>query len=316
MTNKSNVNAVPSPAQSSKLTDMASAIAEHVHDGDTVYLGGWTQLEPHSAVHEIIRQGRKDLVLARANVNLLLDQAVAAGVARKLIFSYAGIAGVGLLGPARRAMESGRIEWEEYTHYQLLARLQAGASGLPFFPIKSGAGSDLVRVNPAMKTVQCPYTGAQLTAVPPLNPDVTIVHAQRADANGNLQIWGVIGDIREAVFAAKKVLATVEEIVDESVIRSDPNRTIIPGFAVHAVVRSPWGAHPSFSQGYYDRDNPMYIDWGSACRDEEAIAAYLRKWVYDVPDREAYMRLFDAERLLRLQVRPYYSVPVNFGRND
>jgi glutaconate CoA-transferase subunit A len=152
--------------------------------------------------------------------------------------------------------------------------------------------------------------------VPPLKPDVTIVHAQRGDVHGNLQIWGVIGDIREAVFAARRVVATVEEVVDESVIRSDPNRTIIPAFAVSAVVHSPWGAHPSFSQGYYDRDNPMYIDWVESCRDDEAVQAYLRKWVYDVPDRQAYMRLFDAERLLRLQVRPYYSVPVNFGRND
>jgi glutaconate CoA-transferase, subunit A len=303
-------------AAASKLTDMASAIAAHVHDGDLVYLTGWTQLEPHSAVHEIIRQRRKDLVLARANVNLLLDQAVAAGVARKLIFSYAGIAGVGLLGPTRRAIEEGRIEWEEYTHYQLLARLQAGASGLPFFPIRSGAGSDLARVNPALKTVQCPYTGETLVTVPPLRPDVTIVHAQRADVHGNLQIWGVLGDIREAVFASRRVIATVEEIVDESVIRSDPNRTIVPGFAVSAVVRSPWGAHPSFAQGYYDRDNPMYIDWSEVCRDRASVDAYLRKWVYDIPDRDAYMRMLSAERLLRLQVRPYYSVPVNFGRND
>jgi len=301
---------------SSKLTDMATAIATHVHDGDLVYLGGWTQLEPHSAVHEIIRQRRRNLVMARANVNMLLDQAVAAGVARKLIFSYAGIAGVGLLGPTRRAIEAGEIEWEEYTHFQLLARLQAGASNLPFFPIRSGAGSDLPNVNPALKSIQCPFTGETLTAVPPLKPDVTIIHAQRADVHGNLQVWGVIGDIREAAFAARRVIATVEEIVDESVIRSDPNRTVIPGFIVNAVVRSPWGAHPSFSQGYYDRDNPTYIDWASACRDQANVDAYLRKWVYDVPDRENYLKLLSSEQLLRLQIRPYYSVPVNFGRND
>jgi len=267
-------------------------------------------------MHEIIRQGRRDLELARASVNLLYDQAVAAGVARKLIFSYAGIAGVGLLGPTRRAIEAGKVEWEEYTHYQLLARLYAGASRLPFFPLRSGAGSDLARVNPSIRSVKCPYTGEALTVVPPLNPDVTIVHVQRADVQGNLQVWGVIGDIREAVFAAKRVIATVEEIVDEAVIRSDPNRTVIPGFMVDALTVAPWGAHPSFAQGYYDRDNDAYIEWDTICREEAAVDAYMQKWIYGVPDRAAYARSMNAETLLKLQVRPYYSVPVNFGRNN
>ena len=267
-------------------------------------------------MHEIIRQRRRDLVLARANVNLLVDQAVAAGVARKLIFSYAGLAGVGLLGPARYAIENARIEWEEYTHYQLLARLYAGAAKLPFFPLRSGLGTDLAKVNSAIRTITCPYSGETLSVVPPLNPDVTIVHAQRADREGNLHVWGVIGDIREAVFASKKVIATVEEIVDESVIRSDPNRTIVPGFMVDALVLSPWGAHPSFAQGYYDRDNGAYFDWDAKCRDEDAVAMYLKEWIYDVPDRNAYMKKLSAEKLLSLKVRPYYSTPVDFGRID
>ncbi len=299
-----------------KVTDLSRAIAEHVRDGDLVYLTGWTGLEPHAAMHEIIRQRRRDLVLARANVNLLVDQAVAAGVARKLIFSYAGLAGVGLLGPARYAIENARIEWEEYTHYQLLARLYAGAAKLPFFPLRSGLGTDLAKVNSAIRTITCPYSGETLSVVPPLNPDVTIVHAQRADREGNLHVWGVIGDIREAVFASKKVIATVEEIVDESVIRSDPNRTIVPGFMVDALVLSPWGAHPSFAQGYYDRDNGAYFDWDAKCRDEDAVAMYLKEWIYDVPDRNAYMKKLSAEKLLSLKVRPYYSTPVDFGRID
>lgn len=300
----------------SKLTDLPTAIRDHVHDGDLVYLSGWTQLEPHSAMHEVIRQGKRDLVLARANVNLLYDQAVAAGIARKLIFSYAGIAGVGLLGPTRRAIEEGKIEWEEYTHYQLLARLYAGASQLPFFPLRSGAGGDLARVNNNIRTVRCPYTGESIVTVPPLNPDVTIVHAQRADLQGNLQVWGVIGDIREAAFAAKRVIATVEEIVDSTVIRSDPNRTVIPGFMVDALVLSPWGAHPSYAQGYYDRDNQGYFEWEEICRNSAAVEAYMEEWIYSVPDRSGYMSKLGSSRKKGLEVRPYYSEPVNFGRND
>lgn len=300
----------------SKLVSLRDAIEAHVHDGDTVYLAGWTGLEPHAAMHEIIRQRRRDLVLARANVNLMLDQAVAAGTARKLIFSYAGLPGVGLLGPARRAMERAGIEWEEYTHYQLLGRMYAGASGLPFFPLRSGRGTGLEAVNPNIRTVTCPFTGQVLSAVPPLNPDVTIVHAQRADIEGNLHVWGVVGDIREAVFVAKRVVATVEEIVDESVIRSDPNRTVVPGFRVDALALCPYGAHPSFAQGYYDRDNGAYTDWAACCKTQESVQAYLDEWVFGVPDRAAYMNKLSAEKLLSLAVRPFCSTPVDFGRND
>lgn len=300
----------------SKITDMSTAISDNVRDGDTVYLAGWTGLEPHAAMHEIIRQRRRDLVLARANVNLLLDQAVAAGVARKLIFSYAGLAGVGLLGPTRRAIEQGRIDWEEYTHYQLLGRLYAGAAGLPFFALRSGRGTGLEHVNPNIKTVSCPFTGELLSAVPPLKPDVAIVHAQRADEEGNLHVWGVVGDLREAVFSAKKVIATVEEVVDGAVIRSDPNRTVVPGFRVNALVVAPYGAHPSFAQGYYDRDNSAYLDWDSRCRSEASVKEYLDEWIYGIPDRASYLKKLSAEKLLQLQVKPYYSTPVDYGRID
>jgi len=300
----------------SKLTSLKEAIAAHVHDGDVVYVSGWTQLESHAAMHEIIRQKRKNLVLARAGVNAIFDQAIAAGVARKLLFSYAGNPGLGLLGPTRRAIERREIEWEEYTHYQMLARLQAGAAGLSFFPVRSGAGSDLEKVNPMLRSVQCPYTDQKLSTVPALNPDVAVIHAQRADAEGNLQVWGVIGDIREAAFASRRVIATVEEIVDETVIRSDPNRTIVPGFLVSSLVHCPFGAHPSFAQGYYDRDNRAYAEWARISRDETEVADYLREWVYDVPDRTAYLEKLGEDHLARLRVSPYPSVPVDFGRND
>jgi glutaconate CoA-transferase subunit A len=300
----------------SKVMQLDEAVSRFVNDGDMLYCAGWTQLEPHAAMHEVIRQRKRNLTLARSNVNIIFDQAVAAGVARKLIFSYAGIAGVGLLGPTREALESGSVEWEEYTHHQLLATLYAGASGQSFYPLPPGAATQLGRVNPKIRSVICPYTGARHDTVPALNPDVTLVHAQRADAEGNLQIWGVIGDIREAVFASRHVIATVEEIVDESVVRSDPNRTVIPAFAVSAVVKVPWGAYPSFAQGYYDRHNAAYLAWGSVCKQPGGVAAYLDEHVFGVRDHAEFMARLPAKTLLDIQVRPHYSYPVNFGRND
>jgi glutaconate CoA-transferase subunit A len=300
----------------SKVMDLAQAVRLNVNDGDTLYCAGWTQLEPHAAMQEVLRQRRRDLVLARGNANIIFDQAAAAGAVRKLIFSYAGIAGVGLLGPMRKALEEGEIEWEEYTHQQLLARLYAGACGMPFYALPPGAATDLARVNPKIRTIECPYTGKIFNTVPALNPDVTLVHAQRADSEGNLQMWGVIGDIREAVFASRRVIATVEEIVDESVIRSDPNRTIIPGFAVSAVVHVPWGAYPSFAQGYYERDNAAYRAWESVFKKPGGVRAYLDEWIFGVANHEEFMAKLGSDVMQRIAVRPHYSQPVNFGRND
>lgn len=296
-----------------KLVPLDAAIRAHVRDGDVVYLAGFTHLIPFAAGHEIIRQGRRDLVLCRATPDLVYDQMVAAGVARKLVFSWAGNPGVGLLPALRRAVEAGSLDIEEYTHFGLVARLRAGASGLPFYPILSGPGSDLATENALHREVQCPYTGRRVPVVPALCPDVAVIHVQRADAEGNAQVWGIVGEQRDVAFAARRVIVTAEEIVPPEVLRDDPNRTLIPGFAVAAVAEAPWGAHPSYAQGYYDRDMAFYLEWDRLARDPETLRSWLDTWVFGVPDRAAYVERWGRERLDALRPAPRLSAPVNYG---
>jgi glutaconate CoA-transferase, subunit A len=192
-----------------------------------------------------------------------------------------------------------------------VARLSAGAARLPFWTLRNYMGTDLPEVNPQIRTVTCPYTGEALATVPALNPDVTIVHAQRADVQGNTQIWGLIGVQKEAAFASRRVIVVVEELVDESVIRSDPNRTIVPGLIVDAVVVEPWAAHPSYAQGYYDRDNEFYLAWEAISRNPDSLKRYLDELVYDVPDRAAYVDRCGG--LERLRAAERMCAGVNYG---
>src|SRR5918912_641355 len=263
---------------------MRDAIAAHVHDGDSVAIEGFTHLISFAAGHEIIRQKRRDLTLCRLTPDLIADQMIAAGCVAKLVFSWAGNPGAGSLHAFRRAIESSEraLVIDEYSHFGMVARFSAGAAGLPFWPLRDYAGTDLPRVNENIREVECPFTGERLAAVPALRPDVTIVHAQRADAEGNAQIWGLLGVQKEAAFASRRVVVVVEELVDEVVVRADPNRTVIPGLVVDAVVVEPWGAHPSYAQGYYDRDNDFYVAWEPISRDERALARYLDEYVYGV----------------------------------
>jgi glutaconate CoA-transferase, subunit A len=297
----------------SKICSLSEAIRTHVHDGDLVYAAGFTHLIPFAAGHEIIRQGLNNLTLARATPDLIYDQMVAAGCARKLIFSYMGNPGVGSLRILRSEIEAGRLEWEEYSHFGMISRLQAGASGLPFMPMNQTAAVDLEHSNPNYRRVTDPYTGREVVVVPPLNPDVAIVHVQRCDAGGNAQIWGIIGEQKEAAFASQRVILTAEEIVDEEIIRSDPNRTLIPAFKVDAVCHVPYCAHPSYTQGYYDRDNTFYLNWDKVSESPEQVQAYLDEWVYGVVDRAAYMDKLGSEVRSRLSVESRLSSPVDYG---
>ena len=293
---------------------MHDAIARHVRDGDTVVIEGFTHLICFAAGHEIIRQRRRNLTLARLTPDLIYDQMIAAGCARKLIFSWAGNPGVGSLHAFRRAVEGKGppLELEEYSHFGMVARFLAGAARLPFWPLRAYAGTDLPTVNPLIRTVACPYTQEQLATVPALNPDVTIVHAQRADAQGNTQIWGLVGVQKEAAFASTRVIVVVEELVDTAVIRADPNRTVIPGIVVAAVVVEPWGAHPSYAQGYYDRDNAFYVAWEAISRDEAKLAAWLDRFVFGVSDRAEYLTRQDG-LTDRLKAHAQVSPGVNYG---
>jgi glutaconate CoA-transferase subunit A len=292
---------------------MREAIATHVHDGDTVVIEGFTHLICFAAGHEIIRQRRRGLTLCRLTPDLIYDQMIAAGCARKLVFSWAGNPGAGSLHAFRRAAEGKGppLELEEYSHFGMVARLSAGASRLPFCAMRNYMGTDLPTANPMIRSVTCPYTGEVLATVPALNPDVAIIHAQRSDAQGNTQIWGLLGVQKEAAFAAARVIVVVEELVDEAAIRADPNRTIIPGLIVDAVVVEPWGAHPSYAQGYYDRDNELYIAWEAISRDPAALSRYLDDHVFGVRDRAEYVAKCGG--LERLRASPRMCAGVNYG---
>ena len=298
----------------SKIIPLSEAISKYVDDGDTVYAAGFTHLIPFAAGHEIIRQGKKDLTLARATPDLIYDMLVAAGCAKKVIFSYMGNPGVGSLRIVRSAIEKGELEWDEYSHFGMITRLQAGASGLPFLPMNQTGATDLEKVNPNIKRIPDPYGGKDVIVVPALNPDVAIVHVQRADVNGNAHLWGIIGEQKEAAFAAKKVILTAEEIVDESVIRSDPNRTMIPGIVVSAVCHVPFACHPSYAQGYYDRDNEFYLAWDKVSESVESVKAWLDEWVFGVKDRAEYMEKLGEEKREQLKIESLMSEPVDYGK--
>jgi glutaconate CoA-transferase, subunit A len=303
---------------SSKQTTMRDAVADLVRDGDTVAIEGFTHLICFAAGHEIIRQRKRDLTLARMTPDVIYDQMVAGGVARKLIFSWLGNPGVGSLHAIRRRIEDhdpAPLEIEEYSHFGMVCRYVAGASNLPFFPIRSYYESDIPTVNPKIVPMRSPYDGGdEVYVVPPLRPDVTIVHAQRADPSGDAQIWGLLGCQKEAAFAADRVIVVCEEVVEESVIRRDPNRTVIPGVVVDAVVEEPFACHPSFTQGYYDRDNAFYLEWDRIARDPETLETWLKEWVYDLGSHADYVEKWGAAHWDALRPGEALSGEVDYGR--
>src|SRR5436190_11864397 len=262
-----------------EITSLTDAVSDLVHDGDTVAVEGFTHLIPFAAGQELIRQRRRDLTLVRMTPDLVYDQLIGAGCARRLVFSWGGNPGVGSLHRLRDAVEHGwpvPLELEEHSHAGMANRYASGASGLPFAIMRGYAGTDLVR-HTTLATVTCPFTGEVLTAVPALRPDVAVIHAQRADRQGNVQLWGLTGVQKEAVLAARRSLVTVEEVVDE--LEPRPNATVLPGWVVTAVAVVPGGARPSYAQDYYDRDNDAYREWDAISRDRDAFSAWLRESV-------------------------------------
>ena len=260
-----------------EIVPLSRAVADLVHDGDTVALEGFTHLIPFAAAHEIIRQGRRDLTLVRMTPDLVYDQMIGAGCARKLVFSWGGNPGVGSLHRMRDALGSGwpvPLEIEEHSHAGMANRYVAGASGLPFAVLRGYAGTELPLHTDTISTVTCPFTGEELAAVRAVNPDVTVVHAQRADRAGNVQLWGILGVQKEAVLAASRALVTVEEVVDE--LEPVPGAVVLPSWVLAAVSVAPRGAAPSYAYGYYDRDNAAYRAWDAIGRDREAFGAWLK----------------------------------------
>ncbi len=263
-----------------ELLELRDAVREIVHDGDTVAMEGFTHLIPFAAGHEVIRQGRRELTLVRLTPDVLFDQLIGMGCARRLVFSWGGNPGVGSLHRFRDAVEDGwpaPLELDEHSHAGLANRYVAGASGLPFAVLRGYAGTDLVRHSPTIASVTCPFTGETLAAVPALCPDVAIIHAQQSDRQGNVQLWGIAGVQKEAVLAASRSLVTVEEIVDE--LEPRPGGVVLPSWVVSAVACVPGGSHPSYALGYSDRDNDFYRAWDAVSRDREVFRAWMDEHV-------------------------------------
>jgi len=267
-------------AEPATFTTLAEAVASLVHDGDVVALEGFTHLVPFAAGREIIRQGRRDLTLVRMTPDLVYDQLIGAGCAAKLVFSWGGNPGVGSLHRFRDAVEHDwprPLELEEHSHAGMANRYVAGASGLPFAMLRGYSGTDLPKRTANIKPVTCPFTGEVLAAVPALQPDVTIIHAQRADTDGNVQMWGITGVQKEAVLAARRSLVTVEEIVET--LTPVPGQVVLPTWAVTAIAVVPGGAHPSYAHGYTERDNDYYVAWDAISRDRDAFERWLQEKV-------------------------------------
>lgn len=260
---------------------LPEAIATHVRDGDVVALEGFTHLIPFAAGHEIIRQRRRDLTLLRMTPDLIYDQMIGMGCARRLVFSWGGNPGVGSLHRLRDAVERGwpcPLEIEEHSHAAMAAAYAAGAAGLPCALLRGYIGSDLVGKHPHIRQVECPFTGERLAAVPALRPDVGIVHAQRADRAGNVLIEGIVGVQKEVVLASRRAIVTVEEIVDD-LQAPGPNAVVLPHWTIAAVVAAPGGARPSYAQGYYGRDNAFYTAWDAISRDRDRFTAWMEEHV-------------------------------------
>jgi glutaconate CoA-transferase, subunit A len=277
------------------ITSLSEAVAELVRDGDVVALEGFTHLIPHAAGHELIRQGRRELTLVRMTPDVIYDQMIGMGCARKLVFSWGGNPGVGSLHRLRDAVEQAwpsPLELEEHSHAGMAAAYAAGASNLPFGVVRGYSGGDLparTRVAP----IECPFTGEELAAVPAHRPDVGIVHAQQADRHGNVQLWGILGVQKEVVLASARSIVTVEEVVDELELR--PGGAVLPSWVVDAVALAPGGAHPSYAHGYYERDNDFYVAWDEISRDRDRFRAWMRQHVLDTADVSEYHASLRAE---------------------
>mgnify|MGYP006194543223 FL=1 len=285
-----------------EIISLAEAIQRFVNDGDSIALEGFTHLIPTAASHELIRQNKRELTLIRMTPDLVYDLLIGAGCAKKLVFSWGGNPGVGSLHRLRDAVEKGwpqPLEIEEHSHAAMANAYVAGASGLPFAVLRGYQGSDLVKVNPRIKFIDCPFTGEKLAAVPSVRPDVTVIHAQKADRKGNVLLWGILGVQKEAALAAKRCIVTVEEIVDD--LNAPMNACVLPSWALTAVCHVPGGAHPSYALGYSERDNRFYQAWDPIARDRETFSAWIDEYIRGTADFAAFQEKLRQAKLAAQQ---------------
>jgi len=275
---------------------LSEAIRQHVHDGDVVALEGFTHLIPFAAGHEIIRQGKRGLTLIRMTPDVIYDQIIGSGCAKKLIFSWGGNPGVGSLHRLRDAVEKGwpqPLVIEEHSHAGMVTAYAAGAAHLPFGTLRGYLGTDLPKHNSNIRFIECPFTGERLAAVPAIRPDVTIVHAQKADRRGNVLMWGVVGVQKEAILAAKRAIVTVEEFVDR--LEAPPNSVVLPSWIVSAVCQVKGGAFPSYAQGYYKRNNAFYKQWDKIAVDRDTFKSWIERHVTGTKDFDGFRRSLNQE---------------------
>jgi glutaconate CoA-transferase subunit A len=308
-----------------KVTTMKEAIAHHVKDNDFLFIGGYICRTPFSAIHEIIRQGRKDLTITRSNAADDFDMMIGAGCVKRFISTFLSLGLYGLGRCYRRSLEKGipqKIEVEEYTNLSLPMMLMAGAFGMPFVPVKDMIGSDMLKIKSFMgenkyKKIDSPFDGSPTLLVPALHPDVAIIHVQQADETGNAQVWGIGGDCKVGANAAKKVIVSCERIVSRDIIGKDPSRTIVPDFKVVAVVEEPFGAHPGYTPGFYDVDFGFGSLYQQASNTVGGFESFLKEWVYDIPDRTAYtqhyIQRFGYPAFKKLQAGFDYGYPVSYS---
>ena len=309
----------------SKVVSMKEAVSRHVSDGAFVFLGGYVCRPPSAAIHEIIRQGIKDLTVTRSNAADDFDMLIGVGAVRRFIATFLSLGLYGLGRCYRRSLEKGiphKIEVEEYTNLSLPMMLLAGAMGMPFVPTADLAGSDLLKVRSFMgenkyRQIESPFDGRPTILVPALTPDVGIIHVQQADEDGNAQIWGIGGDCQVGAMASKKVIVTCERLVSRETIGKDPSRTIVPAFKVAAVVEEPFGAHPGYTPGFYDVDFGIGYLYQQASNTVEGFEAFVKEWVLDLPDRTAYIQhyiqRFGYAGFKKLQAKFDYGYPVSYA---
>lgn len=301
-----------------KLTTMTAAIAQYVPDGSSVAIGlALEPLIPFAAAHEIIRQQRRNLTLIGPISDILFDQLIGAGCVEKICAAWVGNVSEGLAHCYRRATEQSiprPIVTEDHSNFTIGLALLAAGLGSPYIPTRSLLGSDIPRKNTTLRTISSPDDGTPLLLVPAIRPDVTIIHVQRSDEDGNAHMWGSLGITEQAMLAARDVILVAEEIVPREVIVSDPNRVLGPSFKVRAVVHEPWGAHPSAVQGYSNRDHAFYHEYHTRTRTVDGYAAWLQEWVFDIPNRAAYLAKLGTERIHGLGVKEHrYAAPVDYG---
>ena len=294
---------------------LSEAVAAFIPDGSSVAMGmAQETLIPFAAGHEIVRQRRRGLTLIGAISDILFDQLIGGGCVRKIVAAWVGNVITGSCYNFRRAVEGGHIEIEDHSNLTLVMALKAGALGVSFMPLRTALGSDLFSSNPRLSEVACPFSGDKMAAVAALTPDTAVIHAQRADRFGNAHVWGNLGAVREACFASRHVIITAEEVVSADIISSDPNRVVVPGFVVDAVVAAPWGAHPSPVPGYYNRDHQAFIQYRNCSRTPDQHAGWQAQWIDGVQDTQDYLNLMGKKRMNDLLLRTHaFSEPADYG---